>query len=121
MIQIGVREPWFLHLVSGKKKVEGKKASPTWSFLEGIQMPCTILINNEKEGHELEVHEFTLTDVRKYPSVQEYLEAEGLDNCLPGKQTIDEGVQVYLDFSTKEELAKYDFLAIEVKHVKKIN
>lgn len=43
-----------------------------------------------------------LTDVKKYQSFAEMLETNGLENVLPGKNTIDDGVNVYRQWYTPE-------------------
>ena len=107
--EMEVQEPWYSYLVSGQKKVEGRKNSPKWRDLKSLQQ--ILLTCGEKRQL------FLITDVREYSSLQEYLEQEGLRNCLPGIKTIEEGISVYRQWSTDEELMHYHFLAIEMQHL----
>jgi len=110
---IGVCQPWFSHLMSGKKTVLGREAQSKWKPLKVGQ---SLVVNSP----EYECAVFVVIGIRHYPSLKEYLEAEGVDNCLPGIKTVEEGIAIYNQWSTDEDLAKYDFLAIEVKLLYKI-
>lgn len=106
---MNVSDPWFSFLVSGKKKVEGRKASEKWKTL--------------KAGHYIRFFNargyggacFLIVDIREYDTLQEYLIQEGLRNVLPGVETVEEGIHIYKQWSTEEELETYPFLAIEVE------
>lgn len=102
-----IQEPWFSLLLSQEKKVEGRKNSPKWTGLRANQK---ILVTC---GQRTQL--FLITAIRKYSTLQDYLEQEGLENCLPGITTIEEGMNIYRKWNTEEELAKYEFLAIEMK------
>jgi len=130
---IEVQEPWFGYLVNGPKKVEGRKASPKWLELMNLfemGQPYVVLID-QNGRREL----FEITDIRRYfhrrpyqpgenfenwvrtqSSVRIYLEQEGLRNSLPGIQILEEGVDIYRQWSTDQELINSDFLAIEMVH-----
>jgi ASC-1-like (ASCH) protein len=42
-----------------------------------------------------------------YSTFKEYLETEGLDNCLPGMPSIEHGLSVYYKYYTKEDEENY--------------
>jgi ASC-1-like (ASCH) protein len=48
-------------------------------------------------------------------NLQEYLEKEGLHRYLLGVKIIEEGIVIYRQWSTQEELDKYNFMAIEMR------
>ena len=101
-----VQEPWFSHIQSGTKTIEGRK-NRTWTKLKvGDQIR---MVNG------LRSFVVKVMDVRRYGSVRKYLENEGLEPTLPGIATVDEGIRIYRQWSTKEEIEKHGFLAIEVK------
>jgi len=43
-------------------------------------------------------------DKIQYSSVEEYLQTEGIENCLPGIPSIEHAVSVYYKWNTKEEV-----------------
>ncbi|KNC77234.1 hypothetical protein SARC_10303 [Sphaeroforma arctica JP610] len=90
-------------LASGKKSVEGRLNMGD----EAHVCVGDILVMNGT----LRLH---VKRIALYGSIQEYLVTEGLDVCLPDKDTIDEGVQVYYRFYTPEQEAEFGVLAFEV-------
>lgn len=56
-----------------------------------------------------------ITSVHNYSSFEEYLEKETLKNCLPGINTIDEGVSIYYKYYKKEEEDKYKIKAFRLR------
>lgn len=118
-ISMHVSEPWFSYIRSGDKKVEGKKVSEKWSSLK---IGDTIKMWNTDNDYFL----VEIVDIRYYlPTyskenegiylLKKYLINEGLNAVLPSIKTVEEGVKVYLQYSTVEEISKYGMMAIEVK------
>jgi len=102
-----VSEPWFSHIQSGVKTIEGRKNSPTWEWVvPGTEFLMTC--GNQKM-------KVRCVDVALWPSIRSYLEGEGLDVTLPGILSIEEGESIYLQWSNEEEVKKYGFKAIHVK------
>ena len=107
-----VEERWFRPLVSGKKPIEGRKKTPTWEKItvgQEIDLTC-------KET--VEIRPFVVTHINEYENLEEYLQKEGLQRCLPGVNSFEEGIEIYQAWSSPEELIKYKFLAIglRIKH-----
>ena len=50
-----------------------------------------------------------------YKSFSEYLEAEGLNVCLPGIEELEDGLNVYYKYYTKEKEAEFGIVAIELE------
>ena len=50
-----------------------------------------------------------------YNTFEEYLETEGLDKCLPGIDTMEEGLNVYFKYFTKEDEEQYGVVAIQLE------
>jgi ASC-1-like (ASCH) protein len=112
-----VCDPWYEHLRTGAKPVEGRKASPTWvSIREGD----TIAIRSGTSQFCA-----TVTGVAEYRStaatavaglacLRAFLEAETLARALPGVRTIDDGIKTYLQWFTAEDIGRYGMLGIQV-------
>lgn len=107
-----VSEPWFSHIESGKKTVEGKKRSPTWEKLEkGDKLKITVT-----GGHDT----FTalITDIKYYTSLDDYLKTETLAKTLPGISNMTDAKNVYLSEPvgwTYAEIEKYGIMALHLK------
>lgn len=100
------QNPWFRLIRDGKKIVEGRKNLPkfnSWHIGDYLVFQCS-----------QEQFLTRIVDLRRYKNLREYLNAEGFENVLPGIKSFDEAVDIYLQWSTQEEIAKFGFLAIEV-------
>jgi ASC-1-like (ASCH) protein len=106
---IDVQSRWFLELRSGDKTVEGKRDSKTWSG-----MKVDDLINFRCEGQYLLLR---IVDLRRYKTLKRYLTIEGLGRTLPGVLTLEEGIALYHEFWTEEEIKRDGILAIEVDFI----
>jgi len=56
-----------------------------------------------------------ITKKVKYSTFKEYLETEGIDNCLPGIPSIEHGLSVYFKYYTKEDEKEYGVMAIHIE------
>ncbi|MEI7986386.1 MAG: ASCH domain-containing protein [Armatimonadota bacterium] len=104
---IDIQTRWMEGLLSGEKKVEGKRNSKTWYGMkvgDEISFRC--------DGQTLSMR---IVAIRKYKTLRRYLEAEGLLRTLPGVLTIKEGIALYREYWTKEEIIRDGILAIEVE------
>lgn len=63
-------------------------------------------------SHAKESFQVRITSLHHYGNFQEYLEAEGLKDCLPGISTIEDGVDIYHQYYTEKEEYLYGILAI---------
>ena len=131
LISIEISEPYFSFIKNGTKKVEGRKISPKWKNLKiGNKMliTCnTFKTNNNKivESFQPKIPFFVkIKNIRYYhPScgiqdpLTEYLIKEGLDKVLPGIKTLSDGRNIYLQWSTLEEINKYGMMAIEIEYI----
>lgn len=101
------QEPWYSFIKSGIKKVEGRKAAGNY---KNIKKGDIITFYNNDDKFDCEV-----LGVNQYYSLEEYLKTETLMRTLPGIKTIEEGIKIYLQWSTREQITKNGFLAIQVK------
>nr|GMD90854.1 Zinc finger protein like [Ipomoea batatas] len=99
--ELHVQEPFFSHLRSGEKTIEGRCALGDYNKIEA---GASILFN---KCLVLQVQ-----DVHHYASFREMLEAEPLSKVLPGIKSTEEGVQVYRNFYSEEKERSNGVLAI---------
>ena len=107
-----ISQPRLDNLVSGKKRVEGRKGTLKWKKIES---------GNHIIFFDKNYYKFLVLDVRIYTTIKEYLLKEGISNALPGIKTVKEGIKIYKQWTTDEEENKYGFLAIEVKFLTKLS
>jgi ASC-1-like (ASCH) protein len=106
---IDCSEPWFSLVKEGKKPVEGRKNSETWSELK---VGDTLIFRCKEKTFPT-----TITGINLYTGedpLKEFLETETLSRALPGKKTLEEGAAVYLQWSKLDEIKKMGFLGIQV-------
>lgn len=102
-----VSEPWFTLISLGLKTVEGRKNKGR--FKEMNVNDTIEWTNNDFKPRSV------LTKITKkieYKTFKEYLETEGLNNCLPGMPNIEHGLSVYFKYFTKEDEEQFGVIAI---------
>ena len=110
MKEINVQEPWFTYIKNSKKVIEGRLNKGTFSELKKNDI---IKIKNNEDECSVQI-----LKIKKYDTFEEYLTQEGLKRTLPSIKTIQEGVNIYYKFYTKENEKKYGILAIYIKLIK---
>jgi len=106
-------EPWFSLILLGLKKVEGRKNKGRFH-----DMKKGDIIEWYNDDYLKRSFLTKVVDKVQYSSVEEYLQKEGIENCLPGIPSMDHAVSVYYKWSTKEEVQQYGFLAIKLELIK---
>lgn len=105
-------EPWFSLITLGLKTVEGRRNKGRF---KDVRIGETIeWVNDDFKRRTV------LTKIvgkNEYATFEEYLLAEGLDRCLPGMKTIEDGLSVYYKYFTKEDEHQYGVVAILLKVV----
>ena len=109
IFNIHCEEPWFSFIRQGIKPVEGRKATHTY---KKIKVGDQIQFINGSDSFIAEV-----TEIRTYDSLETYFEDVGLEKALPGIATLEEGLNIYYQWSTKEKIKEYGFLGIFIKPV----
>ena len=109
VFKIHCQDPWFSYIRQGSKTVEGRKKTHTY---EKIRAGDQIHFTTGKESFFADV-----VEVREYPTLEAYLDDVTLEKALPGIKTVEEGLNIYYQWSTKEQIAQYGFLGIFVKPV----
>lgn len=96
-MECGVADPWFQHIASGAKTVEGRLNKGKFA---GLSVGSVLTVRG-RDGSGLKCH---VTRIATYKSFKEMLEQEGLRHVLPGVIGIANGVSVYRKFySAKDE------------------
>jgi ASC-1-like (ASCH) protein len=102
-------DPWFSYIRQGIKPVEGRKGTHSY---KKINAGDQILFSNGTESFLANV-----TEVRAYESIEKYFEDVTLEKALPGIKTIEEGLEIYYQWSSEEKVKQYGFLGIFVEPV----
>jgi ASC-1-like (ASCH) protein len=104
--RMGLREEYLRAIAEGRKKVEGRlydekrqKIKPGDEITFENRLMCVV------------------KDVRVYSSFREMLEKEGIENVLPGVDSLEEGVGVYRRFYSEERERRYGVAAIEIEPI----
>lgn len=102
-------DPWFSYIREGTKPVEGRKKTHSYAR---IKVGDQINFTNGKESFIADV-----TEIREYDSLEQYFEDVSLEKALPGITSIEEGLNIYYQWSSEEKIKQYGFLGIFVKPV----
>ncbi|ANF22368.1 ASCH domain-containing protein [Thermococcus piezophilus] len=104
--RMGLQEEYLKAIAEGRKKVEGRLYDEK---RQGIKPGDTIIFENKLM--------VVVKDIRVYSSFREMLEKEGLENVLPGVDSIEGGVKVYRKFYSEDKEKKYGVAALEVEPI----
>jgi ASC-1-like (ASCH) protein len=103
-------EPWFTLIYLGNKSVEGRLNKGEFKEMK---------VNDEIKwiNKDFNHREFVTRIVSKkqYSTFKEYLEGEGLDKCLPGILSLEDGLSVYYKYYSKEDESSYGIIAIRLE------
>ena len=106
-------EPWFSLIKIGAKKCEGRLHKGDFSLMKKGDI---IIFENNDLDFARSFH-CEITSICSYTSFKNYLESETLEKCLPGIDTIEEGVNVYYKYY-KEDEKKYPINAFRLRVIK---
>ena len=104
------QEPWFSFLRYGIKTIEGRKNSPKYSKLKNGDI---LRFFNGDEWFYAKV-----VKISKYRSMKEFIKQNDLNNILPGIKNFEDAMKVYTQWTSFEELNKYEFLGIHIELLK---
>ena len=102
-------DPWFSYIRQGIKPVEGRKSTHTY---KKIKVGDQIKFSNGKESFVANV-----TEIREYSTIEQYLEDVTLEKALPGVKSIEEGLNIYYEWTPEEKIRQYGFLGLFIKPV----
>jgi ASC-1-like (ASCH) protein len=107
-----VSEPWHGHIKSGRKSIEGRCRKGDFNTMKKGDTVIWVSDNGSE----------CLSKISKvvfYDTFAEYLWNEGISKCLPGVDTLSEGLNVYtksaanpLGYFTKEQEQEYGVVAV---------
>lgn len=109
-IEIHIADPWYGHIKSGTKDVEGKVAKGKALLMQKGH-------NIRISGNSGETLDCQIVDIRKYDSFVDYLTTEGLARTLPGVSSLEEGLAVYAQYYEPGLDRKLGVLAVELNRV----
>ena len=109
-------EPWFTLIKLGIKKCEGRLNKGDFSEMKKSDI---ILFENNDFGFSRSFR-CKIKHIRDYTTFEKYLENETLKKCLPGIDTIEDGVNIYYKYYKKEDEEKYKIKAIRIKVIKDV-
>lgn len=109
-----VSEPWFSLIKLGKKKCEGRINKG--DFAQMNQGDIIIFTNNELGFNRQ--FSVTVKYTKKYKTFREYLSNEKLKRCLPGIDNIEDGINIYYKYFTKNDESNFGVCAVRVKIIK---
>lgn len=104
-------EPWFSLICVNKKKIEGRLNKG--DFKNMIIGDIIIFYNDDFNIHR-EV-KCIITRINIYENFRDYLTTEKISICLPTIQNIEDGINLYYKFYTKEDELKYGVVVIKIK------
>lgn len=104
-----VSEPWFSLIASGVKTCEGRLCKDDF---RAIQVGDILVFHHANATCRTRVVCLTT-----YDTFEEYLQEEGLDACLPGVASIEEGVAVYHQYYSWEEECLYGVRGIQIERL----
>ncbi|HOX97253.1 MAG TPA: ASCH domain-containing protein [bacterium] len=105
IVSINVQEPYHSFILNGQKIVEGRLNKG--KFAE-IKIGDILEIEPEKI-------QFEVIGKNIYKSFKEMIEVEGVENVIPDKKNIDDAVNVYYKFYTKEQEIEFGVAAIKIQ------
>lgn len=104
ILEINVQEPYFSFIKNGQKTVEGRLAKEKFTALKNGDF---LLINGELKKEVVEVS--------IYKTFSDMIIMEGVKNVIPDAGGLEEAVNAYYKFFTKEDESSLGVCAIKIK------
>lgn len=106
-----ISEPWFSLICVGKKNIEGRLNKGDFKKMEVGDV--IFFYNNDFDIYR-EV-ECIITKITKYDNFRKYLINSNIKKCLPTIENINDGINIYYKYYTREDEIKYGCVAIKIK------
>ena len=108
-------EPWFSLIKVGLKTVEGRLNKGDFQAMK--KNDIIKFVNNDfSVPRKFKVK---VTSKKVYNTFGDYLKAETLEKCLPGIDTLEEGLSIYYKYYKKEDEQQYKIVALKFKVINK--
>lgn len=104
-------EPWFTIIMLGLKTVEGRLNK---GVFKELNVGDTITFYNDDVIYR--EYKTKITKISYYDTFEEYLNKETLNDCLPGYTNIEDGLEVYYKYFTKEDERHYKIKAFTLNN-----
>ena len=108
-------EPWFSLIKLGLKTVEGRLNKGDFQIIK--KNDIIKFTNNDFSLPRK--YKVKVTSKKVYNTFIEYLKNETLEKCLPGIDSLEEGLSVYYKYYKKEDEQTYKIVALRFKVLKK--
>lgn len=103
--ELTLSEPYFSQLQNGTKTVEWR----TGKNFEQYKIWDIIIFKNRHR-----ILKKTITNITKYSSLEDYLDQEGVNNCLPWENSKEKAIEIYNKIPWyKEKIKKYWIIAFK--------
>lgn len=102
-------EPWLSLIAKGVKPVEGRKGKQKYRDLKPGDKICFYCDRSEKSFVA------TVQKVDCFASLNDYLHSVSIEKALPGIASFEEGLHIYYQWSSVEEIAELGFVGIWIE------
>ena len=109
-------EPWFTYTETSVKTVEGRLNKEDWIHMN---VDDIIQFTNKERGVEKKFS-VKIVKICHYDTFRLYLEEAGLKNCLPGVDTIEQGLDIYYKIYSIEDEMKYKVKAFHLQTIEMV-
>lgn len=103
-------EPWFTLIKLGIKTREGRLNKG--DFKEMSRGDIIVYVNTDFGPREVRT---VVTSKRHFSTFRDYLEKEKIRKCLPGVDSVDEGVKVYFKYFSRDDEKQHGVVSIHFK------
>ena len=114
IFQKSLSEPWFSLIKLGLKTCEGRLKKGDFS---NMVVGDYIIFENSDFDIKRTI-KVEITDISYYDTFYSYLESETLTKCLPGIDTLSEGLAVYYKYFSIADEINNGIVAIKIKMIK---
>lgn len=104
-------EPWFTLIQLGIKKSEGRLNKGSFSKMKKGDI---IIFENSELGFNRSYH-VKITSIKKYDTFENFIKKEKLENCLPGIDTIENGIKVYRKYYSEKDEKDHKIIALRIR------
>jgi ASC-1-like (ASCH) protein len=106
-------EPWFSLIKLGLKTTEGRLNKGDFKIMK--KNDIIRFVNNDFNINKPRKFKVKILSKKIYNSFSEYLIGEKIEKCLPGIDSLEEGLSVYYKYYKKEDEEEYKIVALRFK------
>ena len=115
--EMEIEEPYYSLIKQGYKPVEGRKMSEKWMKLK-IWDKLVITTPDKTKSFLATITGITyyvpIVSDKNWDPLENYLRGETLARALPHVTTLERGKEIYLQWSTAEEIKEMGFMGIQL-------